>query len=103
MSSSTEFSRTLSLLRQQRGVSQRTAAADLGVSQALLSHYENGVREPGLAFVVRACEYYRVSADYILGISDIRKPYAVLEKTDLVRLYNRAAELAKECRRHLSV
>ena len=38
----TEFSRTLSLLRKERGVSQRVAAADLGVSQALLSHYENG-------------------------------------------------------------
>ena len=42
---STEFSRTLSLLRKERGVSQRVAAADLGVSQALLSHYENGIRE----------------------------------------------------------
>ena len=63
----TEFSRTLSLLRQERGVSQRTAAGELGISQALLSHYENGIREPGLAFVVRACDYYNVSADYILG------------------------------------
>lgn len=62
-----EFSRTLSLLRQERGVSQRTAAGDLGISQALLSHYENGIREPGLSFVVRACEYYHVSADFILG------------------------------------
>jgi len=63
----TEFSRTLSLLRRERGVSQRTAAADLGVSQALLSHYENGIREPGLPFVVRACDYYNVSADFMLG------------------------------------
>ena len=63
----TEFPRTLSLLRQERGVSQRTAAGDLGISQALLSHYENGIREPGLAFVVRACEYYHVSADFLLG------------------------------------
>ena len=62
-----EFSRTLSLLRTERGVSQRTAAKDLGISQALLSHYENGIREPGLAFVVKACEYYNVSADFILG------------------------------------
>ena len=62
-----EFSLTLSLLRQERGVSQRTAAKDLGISQALLSHYENGIREPGLPFVVRACEYYHVSADFILG------------------------------------
>lgn len=62
-----EFSRTLSLLRQEKGVSQRLAAGELGISQALLSHYENGIREPGLAFVVRACDYYNVSADFILG------------------------------------
>ena len=67
MTMASEFSRTLALLRRERGVSQRTAAGDLGVSQALLSHYENGVREPGLSFVVRACDYYHVSADFILG------------------------------------
>ena len=72
MASTTEFSRTLSLLRQERGVSQRTAAGDLGISQALLSHYENGIREPGLAFVVKACDYYHVSADFIH--SRIRHP-----------------------------
>ena len=42
-----DFSRTLALLRREKKISQRTAAADLGVSQALLSHYENGLREPG--------------------------------------------------------
>ena len=62
-----EFSRTLSLLRQEKKVSQRTAATALGISQALLSHYENGIREPGLSFVVRACNYYGVSADFLLG------------------------------------
>ncbi len=64
---SSEFSRTLSLLRQEKGVSQRAAAGELGISQALLSHYENGIREPGLRFVVKACDYYGVSADFILG------------------------------------
>jgi len=62
-----DFSRVLSLLRQEKGVSQRKAAMELGISQALLSHYENGIREPGLAFVRKACDYYRVSADYLLG------------------------------------
>ena len=62
-----DFSRTLSLLRQERGTSQRVAAQELGISQALLSHYENGIREPGLSFVVRACDYYGVSADFLLG------------------------------------
>ena len=64
------FSETMSELRRKKGASQRTAAADLGISQALLSHYENGAREPGLDFVCRACEYYGVSADYLLGRTD---------------------------------
>ncbi len=64
-----DFSRTLALLRREKRISQRTAAADLQVSQALLSHYENGLREPGLSFVVRAADYYGVSCDYLLGRS----------------------------------
>ena len=62
-----DFSRTLALLRQEKEISQRKAAKELGISQALLSHYENGIREPGLAFVAKACDYYHVSADYLLG------------------------------------
>ena len=62
-----DFGRTLSLLRKERHISQRQASEELGISQALLSHYENGIREPGLQFVVRACDYYQVSADYLLG------------------------------------
>lgn len=60
------FPETLSALRRGRNISQRKAAAELGISQALLSHYENGAREPGLVFVCRACDYYGVSADYLL-------------------------------------
>lgn len=36
------FAQTLSQLRHEKGVSQRQAAQALEVSQALLSHYENG-------------------------------------------------------------
>ena len=64
------FSEAMSALRHERGLSQRKAAAELRISQALLSHYENGAREPGLDFVVRACDYYGVSADYLLGRTD---------------------------------
>ncbi len=61
------FAETLLALRQGRNLSQRTVAADLGISQPLLSHYEKGTREPGLSFVCRACDYYGVTADYLLG------------------------------------
>ena len=64
------FPETLSALRRQKNISQRTAAAELNISQALLSHYENGAREPGIAFICRACDYYGVTADYLLCRSD---------------------------------
>ncbi len=62
-----DFPRILSLLRKERHISQKAAAADLGVAQALLSHYEKGKRECGLDFLVRVADYYGVSTDYLLG------------------------------------
>lgn len=61
------YSVILSSLRRERGLSQKKVSEDLGISQALLSHYENGVREPRFDFVVRVCDYYGVSADYFFG------------------------------------
>ena len=61
------FPRMMILLRKERGISQKQAAADLHISQALLSHYEKGIRECGLDFVVAAADYYGVSCDYLLG------------------------------------
>lgn len=63
----TAFPRILTLLRKERGISQKQASMELQVSQALLSHYEKGIRECGLEFVVRAAEFYHVSCDYLLG------------------------------------
>ena len=80
---STDFSRSLALLRKERGISQRTASKDLGISQALLSHYENGVREPGLSFVVKACDYYNVSADFLLGRTLSRDGTTILDAESL--------------------
>lgn len=61
------FPRVLRLLRKERGYSQKKVAADLGISQALLSHYEKGIRECGLDFVVHVADYFDVSCDYLLG------------------------------------
>ena len=80
---STDFSRSLALLRKERGISQRVAARELGISQALLSHYENGVREPGLAFVSKACDYYAVSADFLLGRTLSRDGTTILDAETL--------------------
>ncbi len=64
-----EFSKRLTAIRKDKKLSQKQAASDLGISQALLSHYEKGIRECGLEFIIRACNYYGVSADYLLNLS----------------------------------
>jgi transcriptional regulator with XRE-family HTH domain len=66
---SIEFDRIITLLRKERGITQKQAAQDLGISQAQLSHYEKGIRECGLDFVVQVADYYGVSCDYLLGRS----------------------------------
>ena len=78
-----DFARTLALLRHERGISQRQAAETLGISQALLSHYENGVGEPGLNFVVKACDFYNVSADFLLGRTLSRDGTTILDADTL--------------------
>ncbi|HCC00169.1 MAG TPA: transcriptional regulator [Ruminococcaceae bacterium] len=77
-----DFPRILSLLRKEKGISQKNAAGQLGISQALLSHYEKGIRECGLDFVVRVADFYGVSCDYLLGRSPDRNG-AVLSIEDL--------------------
>lgn len=62
-----DFARIITLQRKERNLSQKQAAEDLGISQALLSHYEKGIRECGLEFLVKAADYYNVSCDYLLG------------------------------------
>ena len=62
-----DFPMIISMLRRERRLSQKQVAADLGISQALLSHYEKGIRECGLDFLVKTAEYYDVSCDYLLG------------------------------------
>ena len=77
-----KFPDILSGLRREKGISQRAAASDLHISQALLSHYENGLREPGLDFICKAAEYYGVSVDYLLGVSGIRSGLVLKNSND---------------------
>lgn len=67
---STAFSYRITSLRKEKGLSQKEVAMSLGVSQALLSHYEKGVRECGLDFVLRCADYFGVTTDYLLGKQD---------------------------------
>lgn len=74
-----DFSRIITLLRKEKKLSQKQVATDLGISQALLSHYEKGIRECGLDFLSKIADYYDVSTDYLLG----RTPHRYSDIADI--------------------
>ncbi len=75
-----DFPRILTHLRKERKLSQKQVAADLNVTQAVLSHYENGKRRCKLDFLLLVADYYNVSIDYLLGRSPMSTGAIVSEQ-----------------------
>ena len=61
----------LKQLRKQRKINQVELARRLGISRTTLSHHETGRNEPDVVMLIKYAQYYNVSVDYILGISNM--------------------------------
>lgn len=59
-------------LREEMGISQEMAAKSLNVSRSALGYYERGERQPDASFIIKAADFFGVTADYLLGRSDYR-------------------------------
>ena len=58
-------------LRKQRNMSQGNLADELDVSRQTVSKWENNSSVPELEKIIRLCEIFKVSSDYILrGITE---------------------------------
>jgi transcriptional regulator with XRE-family HTH domain len=62
-------------LRNDRGLTQADIAAVLNVKQNTYCQYETGVINYPLELVVKLAEYYGVSVDYLVGLTDEPTPY----------------------------
>ena len=62
-------------LRIDRGLTQEQVAGLLHVKQNTYSQYEIGVLNYPLEAVVKLAEYYQVSMDYLVGLTDEERPY----------------------------
>lgn len=60
-------------LREDRDLKQADVARLLGTTQQVYSRYENEINEIPLRHIVTLCRFYRVSADYILGLLEQNK------------------------------
>lgn len=61
-------------LREDHDKSQQEIADYLGTSQTMYARYERGANEIPVRHIIALCKYYHVSADYILGLSNIKQP-----------------------------
>ena len=59
-------------LREDHDKTQQEIAAVLGTSQTMYARYERGANELPIRHLLKLCDYYAVSADYILGRTQIK-------------------------------
>lgn len=65
------FGERLIELRTSAGYTKRNEFADkLGIPSTTLRNYETDVREPGHTFLKQISEFFNVSVDYLLGLTD---------------------------------
>ena len=62
-------------LREDRDLKQRELAAYLNCSQQVYSNYELGQRDIPTDILIRLAQLYKVSVDYILGLTNEQRPY----------------------------
>lgn len=56
-------------------MTQVELAECLHVAQSTLSQYENGQRQLPMELLIEAAKFFETSTDYILGLTNERKPY----------------------------
>lgn len=57
-------------LREDRDLTQKQLAEQLNCSQQVYSNYELGQRDIPTDILIKLAKFYRVSVDYILGLTD---------------------------------
>lgn len=60
-------------LRQKRGVIQEILAAELGITQQMLSKYERDVTLIKVDILKKIAAYFNVTTDYLLDVSDVKR------------------------------
>lgn len=83
------FASRLKQLRLDKNLRQEQIAKLIGVNKSAISTYENNTRQPSFDILVRMATLYRVSTDYLLGITNNRS-------LDLSGLSDKEAALVSE-------
>lgn len=64
------FGDKLRALRTEKGLTQQQLADKIGLVKASISAYEQGIKYPSIEILIKLCNQFNISADYLLGLSD---------------------------------
>ena len=70
----TNFPERLKEVRKSKNFTQKQVAEGVGISANHYQFYEYGKNEPSYVLIIKLCQYFNVSADYLLGLSDEPTP-----------------------------
>ena len=62
-------------LRTKKDIGQKEVGAFLGVSDSSIRKYESGERTPDPDSLTKLAQYFAVTTDYLLGVSDDPRPH----------------------------
>lgn len=65
-----ETSEVIRNLRMRNNLSSKELSKILNISESSVSLYESGKRKPSLSLIIKIADYFSVSTDYLLGLSD---------------------------------
>ena len=60
----------LKQLRLEKGLTLKEVSQALGIHLMTYAHYEHGDREPSISTLKQLCDFYEVTADYLIGRTD---------------------------------
>lgn len=69
------FKDRLKGLREDRDLTQDQIADVLSITRSAVANYENGIREPDMALLVKISDYFNVSLDYLLCRTNKMEPF----------------------------
>ena len=64
------FQQRLKELRTEKGISQKDLGKAIGATYSAVSYWEKGINEPKITYIIALAEFFEVSTDYLLGISN---------------------------------
>lgn len=78
------------IIRENKGLTQADLARELAVSRVAISRYETGQRDLDTETILRLCEIFGCTADYLLGRSAVPSAELSPEEEDLLTAWRRA-------------